>query len=91
MYPENKRTAGDDAHQKESTRVRRAYGGPERVSPTRRGRDICRILWTRLAATPRMLAFEDDEPFAFDAKVPSRATRLATQLDLRELAKFLGA
>ena len=91
MYPENKRTAGDDAHQKESTRVRRAYGGPERVSPTRRGRDIARILWTRLAATPRMLAFEDDEPFAFDAKVPSRATRLTTHLDLRELAKFLGA
>jgi hypothetical protein len=38
-----------------------------------------------------MLAFDGHEPFAFDAKVPSRATRLATQLDLRELAKFLGA
>jgi glycosyltransferase involved in cell wall biosynthesis len=91
MYPENKRTAGDDAHKKESAQVRRAYGGPERISPTRQGRDITRILWTRLAATPKMLAFKEDESFAFDAKVSSRTTRLATQLDLRELAKFLGA
>ena len=89
MYPENKRTAGDDAHERESARVRRAYGGPERVSPTRRGRDIARILWTRLAATPKTLAFKEDEAFAFDAKVPSRTARLATQLDLRAFVKFL--
>ncbi|MEF8842839.1 MAG: glycosyltransferase family 2 protein [Haloarculaceae archaeon] len=89
MYPENKRTAGDDAHAEESSRVRRAYGGPERVPPARRVTDTARILRTRLAATPRMLAFDGDEPFAFDARVPSRAERLTTQLDLRELARFV--
>jgi glycosyltransferase involved in cell wall biosynthesis len=90
MYPENKRTAGDDAHAEESARVRRAYGGPDRTPPTRRLGDVGRILWARLAATPRMLAFDGDEPFAFDACVPSRTERLATQLDLRALARFLG-
>lgn len=91
MYPENKRTAGDDAHAQESERVRRAYDGPERVPPARRLGDVAEILWTRLAATPRMLAFEGDEPFAFDASVPPRAERLATQLDLRAFAGFLGS
>ncbi|PSQ12467.1 glycosyltransferase [Halobacteriales archaeon QS_5_70_15] len=89
MYPENKRTAGDDAHAEESARVRRAYGGPEPVPTARRFGDVARVLWTRLAATSRMLAFEADEPFAFDASVPSRAERLSTQLDLRTLAEFL--
>lgn len=90
MYPENKRTAGDDAHAAESERVRRAYGGPDRVPPARRIGDAGRVLWTRLAATPRMLAFDGAEPFAFDAEVPQRAERLGTQLDLRALARFLG-
>ncbi len=90
MYAENKRTAGDAAHAEESARVRREYGGPEEVSRTRAFEDTARILWSRLAATPRMLAFEPDEPFAFDASVPRRAERLASQLDLQALAKFLG-
>ena len=91
MYAENKRTSGDEAHAGESASVRRTYGGPERVPRGRRFGDIARILWTRLAATPRMLAFDCDEPFAFDAKVPSKTERLANQLDLRALARFLGA
>lgn len=90
MYAENKRTAGDTAHAMESAEVRRRYGGPERVPTTRALGDTARILWTRLAATPRMLAFQADEPFAFDATVPSRTERLTSQLDLRAFARFLG-
>lgn len=89
MYSENKRTAGDGAHAEESARVRQAYGGPERVSAVQELTDATHVLWTRLAATPRMLAFKQDEPFAFDAYVPSRFERLATQLDLRSLVEFL--
>jgi glycosyltransferase involved in cell wall biosynthesis len=90
MYAENKRTAGDDAHAEESARVCRTYGASERVPTARRVGDTARILWARLAATPRMLALGDDEPFAFDARVPSGTERLTTQLDLRALARFLG-
>jgi len=90
MYAENKRTAGDDEHAEESERVRRAYGGPERVPPARRVGDTARILWNRLAATPGILAFDDGDPFAFDARVPSGTGRLASQLDHRALARFLG-
>ena len=91
MYAENKRTAGDEAHAEESARVRREYGGPEETSRLRTLEDTADVLWTRLAATPRVLAFDPDEPFAFDARVPSKAKRLASQLDLRALARFLGA
>ena len=90
MYAENKRTAGDAAHAIESAEVRRRYGGPDRVPPTRALADTARILWTRLAATPRMLAFEESEPFAFDATVPPKTARLRSQLDPRALARFLG-
>jgi glycosyltransferase involved in cell wall biosynthesis len=90
MYAENKRTAGDAAHAEESARVRREYGSPETVSRSRALEDTARILWSRLAATPRMLAFEPGDPFAFDASVPPMAERLASQLDPRALAKFLG-
>jgi len=90
MYAENKRRAGDDEHAEESARVRRAYGGPERVPPARRVGDTARILWNRLAATPRILAFDDGDPFAFDARVPSGTERVASQLDPRALARFLG-
>jgi glycosyltransferase involved in cell wall biosynthesis len=91
MYAENKRTAGDAAHATESTEVRRRYGGPERVSTTRALEDTARILWTRLAAVPGVLAFDEDGPFAFDATVPSKVERLTSQLDLRAFAKFLGS
>lgn len=89
MYAENKRTAGDGAHAEESARVRREYGGPTGTPGSRRLGDAAGVLWTRLAATRRMLAFTDDEPFAFDATVPSRAERLTSQLNPGALARFL--
>ena len=90
MYADNKRTAGNAAHAAESADVRRRYGGPDRIPTVRALGDTARILWTRLAATPRILAFDEDEPFAFAATVPSKTERLTSQLDPGAFARFLG-